>query len=158
AVPSETRRVAGATAESGRNGSCCASTVHRPSNPISSYTLAWSAKPSRVRAPSMVSIFMLPAYDISADSGYRPILLEKRGRGLSAMSETFVRLEIRERVAHFTLDRPDRGNAINLEMAQELADTAARLADDPGVGAVLLRGLGPNFCVGGDVKTFATFG
>jgi 2-(1,2-epoxy-1,2-dihydrophenyl)acetyl-CoA isomerase len=106
----------------------------------------------------MVSIFMVPAYDISADSGYRPILLEKRGRGLSAMSETFVRLEIRERVAHFTLDRPDRGNAINLEMAQELADTAARLADDPGVGAVLLRGLGPNFCVGGDVKTFATFG
>jgi len=74
------------------------------------------------------------------------------------MSETFVRLEIRERVAHFTLDRPDRGNAINLEMAQELADTAARLGDDPGVGAVLLRGLGPNFCVGGDVKTFATFG
>src|SRR4026207_1162668 len=106
----------------------------------------------------MVSIFMLPAYEISADSGYRPILLEKRGRGLSAMSETFVRLEIRERVAHFTLDRPDRGNAITLEMAQELADTAARLADDPGVGAVLLRGLGPNFCVGGDVKTFATFG
>jgi 2-(1,2-epoxy-1,2-dihydrophenyl)acetyl-CoA isomerase len=74
------------------------------------------------------------------------------------MSETFVRLEIRERVAHLTLDRPDRGNAIHLEMAQELADTAARLADDPGVGAVLLRGTGQHFCFGGDVKTFATFG
>ena len=74
------------------------------------------------------------------------------------MSETFVRLEVRDRVAHLTLDRPDRGNGINLEMAQALADAAARLADDPGVGVVLLRGTGTNFCVGGDVKTFATFG
>jgi 2-(1,2-epoxy-1,2-dihydrophenyl)acetyl-CoA isomerase len=74
------------------------------------------------------------------------------------MSETFVRLEIRERVAHLTLDRPDRGNAIHLEMAQQLADTAARLADAVGVGAVLLRGTGQHFCFGGDVKTFATFG
>jgi 2-(1,2-epoxy-1,2-dihydrophenyl)acetyl-CoA isomerase len=74
------------------------------------------------------------------------------------MSETFVRLEIRERVAHLTLDRPDRGNAIHLEMAQELADKAARLADAPAVGVVLLRGTGQHFCFGGDVKTFATFG
>jgi 2-(1,2-epoxy-1,2-dihydrophenyl)acetyl-CoA isomerase len=74
------------------------------------------------------------------------------------MSETFVRLEIRERVAHLTLDRPDRGNAIHLEMAQELADAAARLADEPGVGAVLLRGAGEHFCFGGDVKTFAICG
>jgi len=74
------------------------------------------------------------------------------------MSETFVRLEVRERVAHLTLDRPDRGNGIHLEMAHALADAAARIADDPSVGAVLLRGTGPNFCVGGDVKTFVTFG
>jgi hypothetical protein len=44
--------------------------------------------------------------------------------------ETFVRLEVRERVAHLALDRPN-GSGIHLEMAQALADTAARLADDP---------------------------
>jgi 2-(1,2-epoxy-1,2-dihydrophenyl)acetyl-CoA isomerase len=70
------------------------------------------------------------------------------------MSETGIRLEVRERVAHLTLVRPEHGNALTAEMAEELADTASRLADASGAGAILLSGTGTNFCVGGDVKSF----
>ena len=74
------------------------------------------------------------------------------------MSETHVRLEIRERVAHLTLARPEHHNALSVEMAEELAATAASIADEPGVGAVLLSGEGSSFCVGGDVKSFSRQG
>jgi 2-(1,2-epoxy-1,2-dihydrophenyl)acetyl-CoA isomerase len=52
-----------------------------------------------------------------------------------------------------TLDRPGRANAIDMAMASELRD-AVRSLDD-GVGCVLLRGEGANFCVGGDVYALA---
>jgi len=74
------------------------------------------------------------------------------------MAYAHLRLEIRGRVAHLTLARPERGNALVLEMAEELSDAVGRLGDDSAVGAVLLSGEGPNFCLGGDVKTFATHG
>src|SRR5262249_34222812 len=77
---------------------------------------------------------------------------------LSNMSQTHVRQEIRERVAHLTLARPEHHNALSVEMAEELAETAARVADEPGVGAVLISGEGASFCVGGDVKSFSRQG
>ncbi len=65
-----------------------------------------------------------------------------------------LRFELRERVAHLTLNRPEQGNAMNLEMTQELAALVTSWVDDTGIGAVLIRGAGPNFCVGGDIKAF----
>jgi 2-(1,2-epoxy-1,2-dihydrophenyl)acetyl-CoA isomerase len=56
-------------------------------------------------------------------------------------------------VWRLTLDRPEAGNAIDPEMARELA---AALRDRPGASrVVLLLGNGPRFCVGGDVTLFA---
>jgi len=72
------------------------------------------------------------------------------------MDYSQIKLEVRDRLAHLTLARPDHGNAIALELAEELADAAGRLAEEREVGAVLLAAEGANFCVGGDVKTFAT--
>jgi 2-(1,2-epoxy-1,2-dihydrophenyl)acetyl-CoA isomerase len=71
------------------------------------------------------------------------------------MSYTRLLFEIRDRVAHLTLNRPEQGNALDFELTRELAAAVARLIDDPEVGAVLLRGAGGNFCVGGDIKAFA---
>lgn len=52
-----------------------------------------------------------------------------------------------------TLNRPDRGNAIDVETAAGLADA---VRERPGSSrAVLLSGAGPRFCVGGDVSAFA---
>jgi 2-(1,2-epoxy-1,2-dihydrophenyl)acetyl-CoA isomerase len=54
-----------------------------------------------------------------------------------------------------TMNRPDRRNALNPEMTQGLVAAARRATDDPEVRAVLLKGSGSTFCVGGDVKSMA---
>ncbi len=54
-----------------------------------------------------------------------------------------------------TMNRPERRNALNPEMIAGLIAAAQRAADDPQVRAVLFRGAGGTFCVGGDVRSMA---
>jgi 2-(1,2-epoxy-1,2-dihydrophenyl)acetyl-CoA isomerase len=54
-----------------------------------------------------------------------------------------------------TMNRPDRRNALNVEMTLGLVEAARRAAEDQEVRSVLLRGAGGTFCVGGDVKSMA---
>src|ERR1700749_1145574 len=54
-----------------------------------------------------------------------------------------------------TMNRPDRRNALNPDMTRGLVEAARRAAEDHEVRAVLLRGAGGPFCVGGDVKSMA---
>jgi len=54
-----------------------------------------------------------------------------------------------------TMNRPERRNALNADLTRGLVDAARRAADDPQVRAVLLKGAGGTFCVGGDVKAMA---
>ncbi len=54
-----------------------------------------------------------------------------------------------------TMNRPERRNALNAEMSNGLVAAARRAAEDPEVRAVLLKGAGGTFCVGGDVKAMA---
>jgi 2-(1,2-epoxy-1,2-dihydrophenyl)acetyl-CoA isomerase len=54
-----------------------------------------------------------------------------------------------------TMNRPDRRNALNLEMTRGLVEAARRAAEDHAVRAVLIKGAGGTFCVGGDVKAMA---
>lgn len=63
--------------------------------------------------------------------------------------------EVRDHVAHLTLNRPEAANGINLEMASEIRHAARRCATDPEIRAVLLSGAGKMFCAGGDLKSFA---
>jgi 2-(1,2-epoxy-1,2-dihydrophenyl)acetyl-CoA isomerase len=64
-----------------------------------------------------------------------------------------VRAERAGRLLTITLDRPAQANALDMSTALQLRD-AVRLIDD-GVGCVLLRAQGANFCVGGDIRAFA---
>src|SRR5277367_6730263 len=64
-----------------------------------------------------------------------------------------VRAERAGRLLTIMLDRPGQANALDLSTACQLRD-AVRLIDD-GVGCVLLRAEGANFCVGGDVRAFS---
>src|SRR6266576_3291302 len=66
-----------------------------------------------------------------------------------------VLFEIRNHVAHITLDRPDAANALNVEMVKELEEVSLRCDEDPAVRAVLMTGAGKMFCGGGDLKAFA---
>src|ERR1700710_3326999 len=57
-----------------------------------------------------------------------------------------------------TMNRPDRRNALNPDMTLGLVAAARRAAEDHEVRAVLLKGAGGTFCVGGDVKSMAEGG
>src|ERR1041385_4102277 len=70
------------------------------------------------------------------------------------MPEDPVLFEVRDNVAHVTLNRPQAGNALDLEMAKQLMAVALRSEADQNVRAVLLKGAGKSFCAGGDVKVF----
>jgi len=54
-----------------------------------------------------------------------------------------------------TMNRPERRNALNPDMVVGLVAAARRAAEDHEVRAVLLKGAGGTFCVGGDVKSMA---
>nr|WP_247804772.1 enoyl-CoA hydratase-related protein [Bradyrhizobium sp. 191] len=64
-------------------------------------------------------------------------------------------LDIADGVATLRLNRPDKGNAINEEMAADLEEASVRIAEAPALRAVLIAGSGSNFTMGGDVHLFA---
>jgi enoyl-CoA hydratase len=59
------------------------------------------------------------------------------------------------RVARITLNRPDRGNGITLEMPRELSACVERANLDPEVHAIALAGNGTGFCGGYDLVASA---
>lgn len=63
-----------------------------------------------------------------------------------------VRLEVAERVATITLDRPDALNALTIGMKGELLAAFRSVARDREVRAVVLTGAGRAFCAGQDLK------
>jgi 2-(1,2-epoxy-1,2-dihydrophenyl)acetyl-CoA isomerase len=63
-----------------------------------------------------------------------------------------VRLEIADRVALLTLNRPERLNALSEEMIVAGIAALRRCGTDPDVGCVVVTGAGRGFCAGGDVS------
>ena len=55
-------------------------------------------------------------------------------------------------VATITLNRPEARNALNRAMCEELVTAAAAATADANVRLVLVRGAGPVFCAGADLK------
>jgi 2-(1,2-epoxy-1,2-dihydrophenyl)acetyl-CoA isomerase len=74
------------------------------------------------------------------------------------ISQGLVLLDIRDGVAHLTLNRPEASNGMNVEFLEALVAVIMACHGAGGVRAVLLRGNGKNFCAGGDVHAFASKG
>jgi enoyl-CoA hydratase len=55
-------------------------------------------------------------------------------------------------VATITLNRPEARNALNDAMCEDLRRVATDAAADPNIRLVFVRGSGPMFCAGADVK------
>jgi len=68
----------------------------------------------------------------------------------------FIKVEVAERVATVTLNRPDKLNAVNPGLHHELMTIWNDLAEDREVNAIILTGAGRAFCAGGDVKGMAS--
>jgi len=72
------------------------------------------------------------------------------------MSEySTILFDVRDHVAHITLNRPTAANALNAELAHDLMEVSLRCEEDPSVRAVLISAAGKIFCAGGDLKSFA---
>lgn len=67
------------------------------------------------------------------------------------MTDT-IRVEQEQRaVATIVLDRPDRGNAFNQQMLDELYGALKGLSLNKSVRAIVMRGAGKHFCTGADI-------
>jgi 2-(1,2-epoxy-1,2-dihydrophenyl)acetyl-CoA isomerase len=71
------------------------------------------------------------------------------------MSNETVLQNLESGLLTITMNRPERRNALNPDMTLGLVAAARRAAEDHEVRAVLLKGAGGTFCVGGDVKSMA---
>jgi enoyl-CoA hydratase/carnithine racemase len=67
-----------------------------------------------------------------------------------------VSYDVVDGVAHVTIERPDKRNAMSLEVFDQLTEHAARAADDDEVGAVVVSGRGGTFSSGIDVSVFGS--
>jgi len=63
-------------------------------------------------------------------------------------------LELSHGVALVTLRRPEKRNALSIDLRLELADAFGRLAEDDQVGCAVLTGAGTAFCSGMDMTQF----
>lgn len=69
-----------------------------------------------------------------------------------------VTVDIDDRIACVTLNRPDKHNAVDRAMFEALIDSGERLSTNRAVRAVILAGAGENFCAGIDVSVFGESG
>jgi methylglutaconyl-CoA hydratase len=59
--------------------------------------------------------------------------------------------DVRDGIAHVTLNRPDKRNALDAATVEGLRQTLDRATADESVRILLLRGNGPDFCAGADL-------
>ena len=67
-------------------------------------------------------------------------------------------VEKKDKVALITLNRPDKLNAVNLEMQLEFLDLLDSFAVDDDVRVVIVTGAGRAFCAGADISEFEETG
>jgi enoyl-CoA hydratase len=68
------------------------------------------------------------------------------------MTSQLITVDVRDRVAVVTLNRPDRRNAVNREMKHELFDALSALRWNQDCRVVVLTGAGSSFCSGADLE------
>lgn len=69
-------------------------------------------------------------------------------------SDHNLKVEIEEKIALVTLDRPEKRNAIDFALHEGLERVFRDLSYDNDVGAIILTGAGDAFCAGGDLTGF----
>src|SRR5262245_40066251 len=69
----------------------------------------------------------------------------------SEIASSGIAIEREGPVAHLWLDRPDRHNALSVDLAQGLSESLHALGHDESVRVVVLGGRGPSFSAGADI-------
>src|SRR3982074_1663923 len=71
------------------------------------------------------------------------------------MAYETIKYEIAEQILPIPLNRPDKLNAFNGTMQQELIDAFDRADKDDDVRAIIVTGAGRGFCAGADLSSGA---
>jgi len=69
------------------------------------------------------------------------------------MTYTTIQVDKTEGIEKITLNLPDKLNALDLVMREELKDEFALIRKDSDIKVVVITGAGKAFCAGGDIKT-----
>lgn len=69
-----------------------------------------------------------------------------------------VKLNIENNVAEVTLNRPDKYNALNMEMFERIISVGESIIEDKSIRVVVLNGEGKGFCAGLDFESFLAMG
>lgn len=75
------------------------------------------------------------------------MVAEKRDTGTQT-----VLMEVEDRVATITLNRPEAMNTLSRELSGGMAEALRQAQEDPGIRVVILTGNGRAFCAGADLK------
>jgi enoyl-CoA hydratase len=67
------------------------------------------------------------------------------------MAEDLALYEAADKIGFVTLNRPDKLNALSMELRRGLAEALRKADDDATTSVVVLRGAGRSFCVGYDI-------
>src|SRR6516162_11373409 len=111
----------------------------------------WLMPTRRGLLPSVWLVSLISPFSWSWSLPSAPIIVLS-GIGGDRMS---VDLIIDGAVAKVVLNRPEKLNALNVEMRESLCDHFARLRYDDAVRVVIVTGAGRGFCSGADVDRMA---
>ena len=72
------------------------------------------------------------------------------------MPDDVLLIEVADRVATITLNRPQARNALNADLRRSIPKAVLELDEDPDVDVVVITGSDPAFCAGLDLKEIAS--
>ena len=85
--------------------------------------------------------------------------MEKWLGRMSSLNPPELLVDIRNHIAHLTLNRPQALNALSHSMIDEMSRLLAGWAADPNIKAIMVRGAGEkSFCAGGDIRALYEVG
>ena len=67
--------------------------------------------------------------------------------------ENLVEIEMKNRIGHIILNRPDKLNALSREMVEQVIHSLNTLLQDDAIKAIIVSGNGKAFCAGGDIES-----
>jgi enoyl-CoA hydratase len=69
----------------------------------------------------------------------------------------YVKLEKKDRVAVITMNRPEKRNALNSEVRQELYAVLKQIESDQNIRSVIITGAGEAFIAGADIQAMKNY-
>lgn len=87
-----------------------------------------------------------------------PHLYKKENPILQVTNMERVLIDIQDKVAVVTFNRPDKMNALDPDQFHAIIDAGRQVSNNPAVRAVVIKGEGKAFCAGIDISGFQTNG